>query len=198
MSSSAKHAKLWSAHSGSGDGGGKHKGKHPSGRGGGCEAQQKHTNPLTFCLSLGFFAGLIWGVMRGIAYWFQFTKVLPSFLAEPFFRTSFLKSMWGYWVGIGFFIAFSMLCALLYYALFGRIGGPFMGVIYGLLWWVAIFGFVGPMMRFTPSLTTIGWNSLFTELCIFLLWGIFIGYSIAFEFTDEASREPIGSKAAGQ
>lgn len=117
-------------------------------------------------------------------------------LAEPFFKHSFLDTGWGYAVGIAVFIVFSMIAALLYYALFGRLAGPYMGIIYGLLWWVAIFAALGPAMKITPALTVIGWDTLLTELCVFTLWGVFIGYSIAFEFTDEASREPIGSKAS--
>ncbi|WP_127534488.1 YqhR family membrane protein [Paenibacillus kobensis] len=189
MARTAKHATLWSARS-------NHSGNRSAGNANERGNERKgHTNPLTFCLSLGFFAGLIWGTLRGIAYWLKFTKLVPGVLADPFFKMSFLKSGWGYTLGIGSFIVFSILCTLIYYALFSRVGGPWMGVVYGFLWWAIIFGLVGPMMAFTPALTLIGWDTLFTELCIFLLWGTFIGYSIAFEFTDEASREPAGSAA---
>jgi hypothetical protein len=184
-----KHAQLWSTRETRlsetrGGRGGKH----------GSSDTEGYTNPLTFCLSLGFFAGLIWGTIRGVAYWLKFTKLTPGLLADPFFRISFLKTGWGYAVGIGVFIVFSMICSLLYFALFGKIRGPHMGVVYGFLWWVVIFGFIGPLLGMSDKLTMIGWNTLFTELCIFLLWGIFIGYTIAFEFTDEASREPIAFK----
>jgi len=189
MARTIKHATLWSARS-----------NHSGGRGAGSangrgEERRGYTNPFTFCLSLGFFAGLIWGTLRGIAYWLKFTKLVPGVLADPFFRISFLKTGWGYAVGIGVFIVFSILCTLLYYSLFSRVGGPWMGVVYGFLWWAIIFGAAGPMMAIMPALTLIGWSTLFTELCIFVLWGTFIGYSIAFEFTDEASREPAGSAA---
>ncbi|EFM09897.1 conserved hypothetical protein [Paenibacillus curdlanolyticus YK9] len=191
MARQQKHAVVWSPQSHKS---GQKSQKHARNDQG--DSSKKHTNPLTFCLSLGFFAGLIWGVVRGVSYWLQFTKVMPGMLAEPFFKHSFLDTGWGYAVGIAVFIVFSMIAALLYYALFGRLAGPYMGIIYGLLWWVAIFAALGPAMKITPALTVIGWDTLLTELCVFTLWGVFIGYSIAFEFTDEASREPIGSKAS--
>ncbi|GFN30528.1 YqhR family membrane protein [Paenibacillus xylaniclasticus] len=185
----AKHATLWSVRS---NHSGNHSSSNPNGR---SKEQSGHTNPFTFCLSLGFFAGLIWGSLRGIAYWLKFTKLVPGVLADPFFQLSFLKTGWGYMVGIVVFCLFSILCSLLYFVLFSRVGGPWMGFVYGFLWWAIIFGAVGPSLSITPVLTLIGWSTLFTELCIFLLWGTFIGYSIAFEYTDEASREPAGSAA---
>jgi len=32
-------------------------------------------------------------------------------------------------------------------------------------------------------------------LCLFVLWGMFIGYSIALEFTDDRIREPFRKNA---
>ncbi len=34
------------------------------------------------------------------------------------------------------------------------------------------------------------WDSIITEFCFFLLWGLFIGYTVAMEYTDERKREP--------
>lgn len=33
------------------------------------------------------------------------------------------------------------------------------------------------------------WNTVISEFCIFLLWGMFIGYTAAIEYTDERKRE---------
>jgi len=38
----------------------------------------------------------------------------------------------------------------------------------------------------TEPLVRIGWNTIWTEWSIHMLWGLFIGYSIAFEFHDAA------------
>ena len=34
------------------------------------------------------------------------------------------------------------------------------------------------------------WDTNISEVCIFILWGLFIGYTTAQEFTDEKLREP--------
>jgi hypothetical protein len=156
----------------------------------GTEEHEPRTNPLLYCVRLGFFAGLIWGTLRWFLYTLHFTKVIPGFLADPFFRIAFLKTGWGHVVGVGSFIVFSIIAALVYYVILGRIAGPWPGLIYGALWWCFWFAAFGPVLAMMEPAYKIGYNTLATEFSIFLLWGLFIGYSIAYEFTDEASREP--------
>lgn len=158
------------------------------------DMSQQRTNPWLFSIQIGFFAGLLWGVVRFVAYQFKFTVELPGFILEPFFHNSFLKSGWGFAAGIGGYIIFSIVAALLYKVFFGRLEGPWPGILYGLFWWAVLFLGIGPVLAMTKKVTLAGWNTFYTELCVFLLWGVFIGYSIAFEFTDEASREPLGVK----
>ncbi|MGN7455909.1 YqhR family membrane protein [Paenibacillus pasadenensis] len=148
------------------------------------------TNPWSYCASLGFWAGLFWGTIRWLLYTFKFTSVLPAFLADPFFRRSFLVTGWGHGTGIAAFIVFSIVAAYLYKLLLGRFRGPWAGFFYGLLWWTLLFLAFGPLLGMMEPVTRIGWNSIFTEISLFIVWGMFIGYSIAFEFNDEASREP--------
>lgn len=63
-------------------------------------------------------------------------------------------------------------------------------MLFGLVLWAILYFAVGPQMGMMKPLGKIEWNSLITDGCLFLLWGAFIGYTIAFEFTDEQEREP--------
>lgn len=154
--------------------------------------ETKHrSNPWMYPLKIGFFAGIIWGLVRWMFYQIKFTTVLPGFAGDPFFQRSFLKSGWGVWAGFSCYVLFSMFAALIYKLLLGKLRGPWPGIIYGAVWWLIVFVWLGPMLGMMDPITKAGWNTLYSELCVFLLWGLFIGYSIAFEFTDEASREPI-------
>ncbi|MCM3747283.1 YqhR family membrane protein [Paenibacillus pasadenensis] len=152
--------------------------------------RRQQTNPWKFCLMIGFWAGLIWGLVHWLMYTFRFTPVLPGFLAEPFYQHSFLQTNWGHISGVLFFILFSIAAAFLYKILLGRSQGPWAGFIYGLLWWTLLFVAFGPLLGMTQPVNRMGWDGVLSELCLFAVWGVFIGYSIAFEFTDEASREP--------
>ncbi|MCR2803130.1 YqhR family membrane protein [Paenibacillus soyae] len=160
------------------------------------DTEKKHrTNPWLYPMEIGFFAGLFFCVLRWICYEMNFTKVLPGFLADNFFEQSFLRAGWGIVIGIASFIVFSIIAALLYKVALGKLRGPWAGIFYGLIWWAVIFAGIGPLLGITGWLNEIGWNTIFTEACIFTVWGVFIGYSIAFEFNDEASREPMTAKS---
>ncbi|MFC0216085.1 YqhR family membrane protein [Paenibacillus chartarius] len=150
---------------------------------------KKPTNRWLFGAYIGFFAGLIWGGLRIVEYYFRFTDVVPGFLVEFFFRHDFLTTPWGGVVGWGAFIIFSIVAAELYAAFLFKVKGPWIGLMYGLLWWGLLYLLVGPMTGMLPWLYEIGWNSIITDVCLYALWGLFIGYSISVEFTDERNRE---------
>ncbi|AZK47048.1 YqhR family membrane protein [Paenibacillus lentus] len=154
------------------------------------EKEENGTNPWSFGLQLGFFAGLIWGGARALMYFFSFTVILPGYLAEPFFKTRFLQTQGGYYVGWLFFILFSIIAALLYTLLFRRLKGPYPGILYGIIWWGIIFIVVGPMFGMMKPISELPSSTLISEFCLYLLWGLFIGYTAAMEYTDERHREP--------
>ncbi|MEK3881568.1 YqhR family membrane protein [Paenibacillus sp. PL2-23] len=160
------------------------------------DKEKRHrTSPWLFPMRIGLFAGLFFGVLRWICYEMNFTRVIPGFLLDNFLDQAFLLTGWGILISIIGFMVFSVLMALLYKVILGKLKGPWAGIFYGLAWWAIIFAAVGPLLGMTGWLNEIGWNTIFTEACIFTIWGLFIGFSIAFEFTDEASREPMGAKS---
>lgn len=152
------------------------------------QQQSRHTNSWIFALELGFFAGLIWGGLRWLMYWLKFTEVSPGFLAEPFFKHDFLITTLGQLVGYLFFIVFSVLVALLYVLTLRRLKGPWPGMALGVLWWAILF-LVASQLFLLQRPFRLSWNSLISEFCVFLIWGLFIGYTTALEFTDERKRE---------
>ncbi|QSF43630.1 YqhR family membrane protein [Paenibacillus tianjinensis] len=150
--------------------------------------ESEHTNQLFFAVELGIFAGLIWGGIRWLIYTLHFTKVIPGFLAEPFFKHEFLIKPAGHLLGYLFYIAFSVIASLIYVLIFRKLKGPWPGMIYGMLWWAGIF-LAGSWMFLLQPMFKLPWNSVVSEFCISLLWGLFIGYTAAIEYTDERKRE---------
>jgi uncharacterized membrane protein YagU involved in acid resistance len=92
-------------------------------------------------------------------------------------------------VGWAVFALFSVLASFLYAALFRKAKGPWPGIAYGIAWWAIWFVLIGPAIDAVKPITALDRNSFFTELCLFLLWGLFIGYTINFEFTEEREGE---------
>jgi hypothetical protein len=165
----------------------KDRGKRPTQRQG-----QAHyfTKPFPFAVELGFFAGFIWGGVHWLFYLLHFTIVPLGFLAEPFFKHNFIYTAAGHLTGWLFFIVFSVLASLIYTFTLKKWKGPLPGMGYGILWWLIIFVLVGPKLDMVKPLNRLTWDSIITEFCFFLLWGLFIGYTVAMEFTDERKREP--------
>lgn len=149
-----------------------------------------HTNAFAFALELGFFAGMIWGAIHWLCYSLKFTLIIPAFLAEPLFKHVFLKTGAGQIIGWLFFILMSIIASLIYVFIFRKMKGPWPGIFYGILWWVILFVAVGPLIHMVKPITVQTKNTIITEFCLFVVWGLFIGYTIAMEFTDERKREP--------
>jgi hypothetical protein len=149
------------------------------------------TNLWFFALYIGFYAGLIWGGLKVIEYFMKFTSIVPGFFVELFFKHEFLMTWQGYLTGWAFFILFSILASFIYMAALSRVLGPWMGVAYGLLWWCLLYLFIGPLAGMMQWINKLDLNTIITDVCLFAVWGLFIGYSIAVEYTDERTREPI-------
>lgn len=154
----------------------------------------KRTSPLFFGVQLGFFAGLIWGGIRWFVYVFHFTSVIPGFIAEPFFKHNDLLTTSGQFIGWGAFILFSIVASIIYTLLLRKVPGPYMGLFYGLVWWGLLFVVLRPAFGVMPLVWKMTWNTISTELCMMLIWGLFIGYTVAVEFNNERVREPGGAE----
>ena len=90
-----------------------------------------------------------------------------------------------------------MVAAIVYWLALGKLRGPWAGFVFGAAWWGLFYALLGPMIGAVPPLRTIGWDSIVTDLCLYLIWGLFIGFSIAFELHDEWQREPKNKAAEG-
>lgn len=148
------------------------------------------TKPVPFSLKIGFFAGIFWGLARWLAAGLHFTYVPQAYLLDPFVPRRWLIGFYWQAAGLGAFIAMSILAALIYVLLLGKLRGPWPGLWFGAVWWALTYAWAGPIVGAVPPLSTIGWNSIVTDFCLYLIWGLFIGYSISFELNNESRREP--------
>ncbi|MNR52325.1 hypothetical protein D3C85_1721510 [compost metagenome] len=80
-------------------------------------------------------------------------------------------------------------------ATLSKLPGPWIGIAYGVAWWALLYLLIGPWTGMMNWIYGLDRNTIITDLCLFILWGLFIGYSIALEYTEEREREPEMSKA---
>lgn len=147
-------------------------------------------------LRIGLFAGIIWGLVRWLATGLNFTEVTQAYLLDPYVPRKWLGSGWWQLAGWGAFIVMSIVAAIVYWAAFGKLRGPWPGLLFGAAWWGIFYAGLGPLSGSVPPLRTIGWDSIVTDFCLYVVWGLFIGYSIAFELHDEMRREPMSAQGS--
>lgn len=149
----------------------------------------KSTNRWLFSIYTGFYAGLIWGAFKILEFYLKFTVIVPGFLVEPFYKHSYLTEWQGILIGWASFIVLSILASFIYGAWFYKVKGSWLGIVYGIVWWALICLLIGPLTGMMKPINQYDWNTIMAELCLYVVWGLFIGYTIALEFTDDRTRD---------
>ncbi|MCA0970114.1 hypothetical protein LCM20_05915 [Halobacillus litoralis] len=140
---------------------------------------------FTKALSIGFSAGIIWSALGLLTYLFHFSEVsAASFLIRSYFQSDWT----GTWlaevisiIGVG---VLSFVTAIVYYFTLKRQSGIWPGFAYGLILWALVFIILTPLFPAIPSFTELSSDTWVTTGCLFILYGVFIGYSISYEFQE--------------
>ncbi|MFD1018716.1 YqhR family membrane protein [Thalassobacillus hwangdonensis] len=159
--------------------------------------QEKPVSILNKALMTGFVAGVLWGVIGGIAYYFSFTQVsAASFLIRSFFQNSWSGGLLAEVLAILGVGLISILVALIYYLTMKRMNGLVPAILFGIAIWGIVFYLLNPIFPAVPGLGELNSDTIVTTICLFLLYGTFIGYSISYEYHD--FNQPAESQAQKQ
>ncbi|GAB2573560.1 YqhR family membrane protein [Gracilibacillus alcaliphilus] len=134
-------------------------------------------------LSTGFFGGLIWGSVAAIAGFLNFTSVTP----KSFFLRSWLVVEWtDKWIGEVISILLlgivSIIWAFIYYAVLKKFEGVFPGVVTGVVLWFIVFGLLQALFHNIKPFYQLDSDTILTTVCLFVLYSVFVGYSISFAY----------------
>ncbi|WP_328588704.1 MULTISPECIES: YqhR family membrane protein [Bacillaceae] len=154
--------------------------------------QQKQEETMSFNSTvalIGFFGGLIWSVLGYIAFYLNFTRVGPALALMPWALGDWKNGWMGQLVGIGFIAVVSIAVAFIYRMIFAKVNKPWPGIIYGLVLWILIFGLFNPMFPGLKPLTQLDLNTIITNICLYVVYGLFIGYSISYEYNERQVQE---------
>lgn len=138
---------------------------------------------------IGFFGGLIWGFVALICYLLNFTSIGPSLLFSPFPPGAWRNGTGGQFLAVAGISVLSVPFALIYRFTLSRLKSIWAGIGTGVLLWGIVFIALKPWLRGLPVFYRLGWNTCTTTLCLFILYGLFIGYSIAFMIQENSGRE---------
>lgn len=147
--------------------------------------QSINQKKLRMGLSIGLASGIIWGAISLAAYYLQFTDIGPSIYAKPLLNPDYVLKWQGHLIGLLFYIFFSIIVSLIYAFLLSRFNSPWVGIFYGAALWGFVFIVLNPLFNLTKKITELGINTISVMLCIYILAGLFIGYSLSVEFNNE-------------
>lgn len=142
---------------------------------------------LVFIRSLltGFIGGLLWSSLGVIMYYINFSEVNPKkFILRPWKSVEWTNGWLGDIVTIIILAILSIVVAIIYYILFKRVYSIWIGVIYGSIIWAIIFLLVQPLFPNTKQLIDLSKETIISTVCLFILYGAFIGYSISYDYYD--------------
>lgn len=147
--------------------------------------QNINQKKLRMGVSIGLASGIIWGTISLAAYYLQFTDIGPSIYAKPLLNSDYVLKWQGHLIGLLFYIIFSILISLAYAFLLSRFNSPWIGIFYGVALWGLVFILLNPLLDLTKKITELGANTNSVMLCLYILAGLFIGYSLSIEFNNE-------------
>ncbi|MDN4525283.1 YqhR family membrane protein [Fictibacillus fluitans] len=149
--------------------------------------KNKQEEPGSFMgrvVSVGFFGGLFWGIIGYFAYYLNLSKIGPALVLAPWALGKWKGQWLGQLIGVVVISLLSILVAIVYRYLFARIKSKVAGIFFGILLWFLVFYLLHPIFPGLEAMNKIGRNTLATTLCLYILYGVFVGYSISFEYQE--------------
>lgn len=134
-------------------------------------------------LIIGAVGGFLWSLFLAISYFFNLTEVAPkTLLLRPWIQTGWSDRLTGHIVSSIIATILSLLPAIIYFVLFRKINSIWMGIGYGILLWGVTFFLLQPLLPYTRPMMELNLETWVTTVCISILYGLFTGYSISYDY----------------
>ncbi len=160
--------------------------------------QNKTEKPLSAGTSValtGFVGGLLWSAVSLLAYYFNFMEISPRVLIYSWAADSWKHGALGIIVTILLYGLLSIGAAFLYYLFFRKVDHLFVGILYGAGLWAIIHTLLVPLFPGMKKINELSFDSLTTTICLFIIYGVFIGVSISFDESERQRKKEVQKKA---
>jgi hypothetical protein len=136
---------------------------------------------IAYVVYTGLFAGIFWSSIGCLAYFLNFTDIRSNVILEPWAIGDWKTGWLGTVISIILMGVFSIISALIYYAVLKNIRNRWIGIIYGLVLFFLVFLVLNPIFPGIKPFQEIDRNTMITSACLYVVYGVFIGYSISYE-----------------
>lgn len=143
-------------------------------------------------LTIGFVGGVLASFLGIVAHYFNFMDFSPKFILTSWSKQSWIKAWQGSFITIILFGILSIVVAFLYYLLLKKMKSMVVYILFGVVCWLIFLFVFNPMFKDLPALSKMSSDSIITSICLFVLYGVFIGYSISFDFQEYLREEEEG------
>jgi hypothetical protein len=137
-------------------------------------------------LAIGAVGGLFWSLVGYLSYFMNFTVLGPSMWIRPFVSETFVDKPLAHLLGVVVATGLSILVGLSYVFLLSRFYSPLIGILYGGALFLIVHYMLNPLFHFSEKqVHNLGLNTFVSEICLFILYGLFIGFSLSTEFSSK-------------
>ncbi|GGM40168.1 hypothetical protein GCM10011351_27840 [Paraliobacillus quinghaiensis] len=154
--------------------------------------QEQSTSVISKALFIGFFGGVFWSFIGWGASYFSFSSISPaSFIIRSWLNQSWTDGWLAEVISIFLIGILSLIVAIAYYLFLRKLRGIWPSALFGLALWGIVFYVLLPVFPNIAEVTELTSDTIVTTVCLFLLYGIFIGYSISYEYLDSVTKKNV-------
>src|SRR5699024_10309548 len=107
-------------------------------------------------------------------------------------KITFSSTWLNYLVAIVIATVCSIILAIIYYGLLKKINSMWIGILYGIFLWGVLFVFLQPVFPSVQKIQDWNNNTIVSTISLFILYGLFIGYSISHDYHDTLKQTKSG------
>ena len=152
----------------------------------------RYPRPMAFPVMIfwtGLFGGIFWSTVGYITYYFNFTEIRPNVILIPWALGDWKYGWIGTVISIVLLGIISIVVAFIYSAILKRFNGLWFGLGYGVILFFLVFLILNPLFPDIKPLFDLPRNTIITSFCLYIIYGIFIGYSISYEYQNKKVQE---------
>ncbi|WP_121662745.1 YqhR family membrane protein [Metabacillus litoralis] len=149
--------------------------------------QNKKEEPMSTVgktITTGFVGGVFWSLLAYFSYILNFTEISPNLILQPFALGDWKDRTLGHLISIVILGLVSIGVALAYFAILKRFKSLWIGVAFGGALWALVFFVLNPIFPNLDTVFELPRGTVVTTLCLYILYGAFVGYSISFDYNE--------------
>ncbi|KQL20434.1 YqhR family membrane protein [Cytobacillus solani] len=151
--------------------------------------REKPMSFITLVIVTGLIGGILWSGLGYLAYVFNLTGIRPNVILEPWTIGDWKEGWLGTVISIVMIGGISIVPAFIYYIFLRRFPSIWVGAGYGIGLFIVVFFILNPIFPGIDPFNELERNTIFTSVCFYILYGVFVGYSISYEESEIKYKE---------